>query len=199
MVKNVVLKRWNLDGEVEIALDDDMFYFIFNNEQDGVNVIEEGSFFIAGFELLNKCNRKAYMLGQGHKEEDHGQFVRVCVDVIAKKSLLTEIKAEISGNKVANIAVSLPMEIKPLIYTICAMFSHTNESCGKPMHHQGKPLGSKHHNEQKRWSKVNSSWTTIPQQKIGAVEPQARGIVEAQAHKGSEMDIQWQGELDRAI
>ncbi|KAF5204129.1 hypothetical protein FRX31_006287 [Thalictrum thalictroides] len=47
MVKSVVLKRWNLDGEVEIALDGDMFYFIFNSEQDRVNVIEEGSFFIA--------------------------------------------------------------------------------------------------------------------------------------------------------
>ncbi|KAF5188106.1 hypothetical protein FRX31_022306, partial [Thalictrum thalictroides] len=47
MVKSVVLKRWNLDGEVEIALDGDMFYFTFNNEQDRVNVIEEGSFFIA--------------------------------------------------------------------------------------------------------------------------------------------------------
>ncbi|KAF5195812.1 hypothetical protein FRX31_014601 [Thalictrum thalictroides] len=38
------------------------------------------------------------------------------------------------------------------------------------------------------WNKVNSSWTTISQQKLGAVEPQARGIVEAQAQKGSEME-----------
>ncbi|KAF5189463.1 hypothetical protein FRX31_020950 [Thalictrum thalictroides] len=93
MVKSVVLKRWNLDGEVEIALDGDMFYFTFNNEQDRVNVIDEGSFFIAG-----------------------------------KLFVIRTWSLEVEGNK------------------------------------------------------------GVITKKLGAVEPQARGIVEAQAQKGSEME-----------
>ncbi|KAF5186346.1 hypothetical protein FRX31_024068 [Thalictrum thalictroides] len=46
--KDAVQKQWNLEGEVEIMLDGELFYFSFNNPVDRGYVIDEGSFHILG-------------------------------------------------------------------------------------------------------------------------------------------------------
>ncbi|KAF5205327.1 Rna exonuclease [Thalictrum thalictroides] len=48
LVQTMVKKRWKLQGELEIGLDGDMYYFKFNNAQDREDALDGGSFFMAG-------------------------------------------------------------------------------------------------------------------------------------------------------
>ncbi|KAF5207819.1 hypothetical protein FRX31_002594 [Thalictrum thalictroides] len=53
IVKDAVHKKWKLLGQVDIALDDDTYYFKFHNQQDREMVLEEGTIHIAEAELPN--------------------------------------------------------------------------------------------------------------------------------------------------
>ncbi|KAF5176160.1 hypothetical protein FRX31_034253, partial [Thalictrum thalictroides] len=48
MVKEILTRRWKLQGEFDIGLDEDMFYFHFNNEEDREYVLDEGPVLLAG-------------------------------------------------------------------------------------------------------------------------------------------------------
>ncbi|KAF5192427.1 hypothetical protein FRX31_017985 [Thalictrum thalictroides] len=48
LVKSIVEKRWKLEGQVEILLDGDLFYFNFNKPEDRDYVLDEGSFHMLG-------------------------------------------------------------------------------------------------------------------------------------------------------
>ncbi|KAL5708961.1 hypothetical protein ACHQM5_019702 [Ranunculus cassubicifolius] len=46
MVKEKAAKKWQLKGEIEMALDGDMFYFTFTNEEDRQRAVEMGPIYI---------------------------------------------------------------------------------------------------------------------------------------------------------
>ncbi|KAF5208333.1 hypothetical protein FRX31_002080 [Thalictrum thalictroides] len=48
VVKETVHKKWKLKGDLDIALDGDMYYFRFTSEEDKEKVLDEGSFHMGG-------------------------------------------------------------------------------------------------------------------------------------------------------
>ncbi|KAF5180882.1 Rna exonuclease [Thalictrum thalictroides] len=67
LVKSIVEKRWKLEGQVEILLDGDLFYFNFKKPEDRDYVLDEGSFHMLGkLFIIRPWTRSV--------EEDRGQI-----------------------------------------------------------------------------------------------------------------------------
>ncbi|KAL5699922.1 hypothetical protein ACHQM5_025444 [Ranunculus cassubicifolius] len=69
-VKEEVRKHWKLRGDIEVALDGDIFYFTVYNEEDRRDILKEGSIIIAKKTLVIRPWSKEI-------EENRGSITKV--------------------------------------------------------------------------------------------------------------------------
>ncbi|KAF5197200.1 hypothetical protein FRX31_013213, partial [Thalictrum thalictroides] len=124
MVKEHCSKKWNLKGEMEVALDGDMFYFKFNNEQDRIDVLEEGSIY-----KLASTIGKPICMDKATEAKQMLTYARLCVEISADKKLPDEIK--LKGQRGKTFIVDLEYPWKPLMCSQCKIFGHTLQNCEK--------------------------------------------------------------------
>ncbi|KAF5201897.1 Endonuclease/exonuclease/phosphatase [Thalictrum thalictroides] len=108
VVKETVQRRWKLKGEMDTALDGDMYYFTFHNEEDNASVLDEGPFFMAGKLFISQSWTR---------------------DIEENKASVHNVPMKTKSGRELEVQLEYPW--KPLICTRCQVFGHTDNNCRK--------------------------------------------------------------------
>ncbi|KAF5201499.1 hypothetical protein FRX31_008918 [Thalictrum thalictroides] len=168
MVKDTVEKKWTLKGSMDLALDGDMYYFTFHNEEDRAQILDEGSFFIAGkLFVIRAWSREV--------EENRGSITSVPIWVkmfnvpkyLWNKKGLSLLEKEIPNSIVLKVKegkfLTIPLEYpwKPLVCNKCHVFGHKEDNCERKVpENQAKKLFKveKGKGGEKEWQTVKKTW-----------------------------------------